>query len=186
MNDDQPFGSTNITHDSVLCRTSHAVMVSTLHVHSPSIKDNAFPSTPLLRIPYLMNAVAPENQPSCGQKRRREHSTTGATSPQPPWKRAKRPFTSREEAEASYWNSLSELCLTRRALKELDRRNRHTASPVTTAIIRRPWRSREPVALKNCSNQIKRFARHGGPDLRNLRGVRLATVIPRLLLTTFP
>ncbi len=159
-------------------------MLSSLQVHSPSTKDNAFPSTLLLRLPYLMNAVAPEKQPSCGQKRRREHSTTGATSPQPPWKRAKRPFTSREEAEASYWNSLSELCLTRRALKELDRRNRHTVSLVRTGIIRKPWRSREPLTLKNCSNQIKRFARHGGPDLRDLRGVRLAKVIFRLVLTT--
>ncbi|MCJ1423861.1 hypothetical protein MMC29_001746 [Sticta canariensis] len=92
------------------------------------------------------------------------------SSPQPPWKRAKNAFQSRQEANTTYWDSLSKLWLTRRALKELNRRNRQTVSPVRSGIIRRPDRSGEPAALENCSSQVKRFARQGGPDLRDLRG----------------
>ena len=131
-----------------------------------------------------MTTTAPELQQPCGRKRKRgvteeEHSTIAATSPQPPWKRAKRPFQSRQEANTTYWDSLSKLPFTRGALKELNRRNRETASPVRAGIIRRPDLSREPAALKNCPSQLKRFARHGGPDLRDLRGVSFAQVMSR-------
>ena len=154
-----------------------------LHALYSSTEEADLRST-LCTAPCLMTAVTPESQPLCGRKRRRgaieeEHSTTAATSPQPPWKRAKRPFQSRQEANTTYWDSLSKLWFTRRALKELNRRNRQAASPVRTEIIRRPDLSGEPAALKNCPPQLKRFARHGGPDLRDLRGVTLAQVMSR-------
>ena len=131
-----------------------------------------------------MTTAAPANQPFCGRKRTRtatkeEHSTIAATLPQPPWKRAKRPFQSRQEADTTYWDSLSRLWFTRRALKELNRRNRQTASPVRIGSIRRLDRSGEPAALENCSSQLKRFARQGGPDLRDLRGVSFAETMSR-------
>lgn len=141
----------------------------------------------LCKPPCSMTTAAPANQSSCGRKRKRtateeEHSTIVTTSPQPPWKRAKRPFQSRQEANTTYWDSLSKLWFTRRGLKELDRRNRQTASPVRTGSTRRPNRSGEPAALENCSSQLKRFARQGGPDLRDLRGVSFAEVMSRPLL----
>src|SRR5204863_1209687 len=57
----------------------------------------------------------------------------------------------------------SKLWLTRSALKELERR---TAKPV------KPVPIYEFNLTRECSNQIKRFARHGGPDLCDLRVVR--------------
>ena len=136
-----------------------------------------------------MTTAAPEDQPSCGRKRKRaateEHSTIAATSPQPPWKRAKRSFELRQEASTAYWDSLSKLWLTRRALDELKRRNRHTASPVRTAAARRLDWGGEPDPLEYPSKQLKRFARHGGPDLRDLRGVSLAREMSRSLLISF-
>lgn len=136
----------------------------------------------LCKPPCSMTTGAPANQPSCGRKRKRtateeEHSTIATNSPQPPWKRAKNAFQSRQEANTTYWDSLSKLWLTKRALKELNRRNRQTVSPVRSGIIRRPDRSGESAALENCSSQVKRFARQGGPDLRDLRGVNSAHVL---------
>jgi hypothetical protein len=140
------------------------------------------------KIPGLMTAVAPEDQPFCGQKRKQsaideEHSTTAATISQPPWKKAKRPHQSQQETNTAYWDSLSKLWLTRGALNELNRRNRQTAGLVRTSVTRRPDLSGEPTALKNRSYQLKRFARHGGPDLCDLRGVGKVQVKSRQLLT---
>ena len=169
------------SHDSLL--SSHTVMLdarshSTLHVCRSSTEE-ADPRTTLCNVQCSMTTAAPANQTSCGRKRKRtateeEHSTIAATSPQPPWKRAKRPFESRQEANTAYWDSLSKLWFTRRALKELNRRN--TANPVN---IRRPDLSGEPATLENYPSQLKRFARQGGPDLRDLRGVNSAQVVSR-------
>ena len=123
--------------------------------------------------------------PPSGQKRQQDtteqQSTASATLSQPRWKRAKTPFKSRKEANTAYWDSLSKLWLTRRALRELDRRNRQTANSVRTRITSRPNLSGE-LASENRSSEIKRFARHGGPDLQDLRGVSLTRVIFRPLL----
>jgi hypothetical protein len=61
-----------------------------------------------------------------------------------------------------FWDNLSKVCLTPRALRELDRRQNNQPAPkVTTPDV-------DPVDLG-------RFARRGGPDLQHLRGVcRLA------------
>ncbi len=71
----------------------------------------------------LMAAVAPEIQPSHGQKRKQsaikqEHSTI--TTLHPPQKQVKRRRRSQQEANTAYWDSLSKLWLTQRALDELD------------------------------------------------------------------
>jgi hypothetical protein len=59
-----------------------------------------------------------------------------------------------------FWDNLSKVWLTRRALRELDRRNgtQPPPGPATPAVY---------------TTDRARFARHGGPDLRHLRGVRL-------------
>ncbi|KAK7428985.1 hypothetical protein QQZ08_004497 [Neonectria magnoliae] len=86
----------------------------------------------------------------------------------PPAKKAK----TRSEIDREAWESweyppefydrLSKISLNRRALKELDRRTRtrrsHPSPPVS------------PSAGTIRSRDLARFARHGGPDLRDLRG----------------
>ncbi|KAJ8106073.1 hypothetical protein ONZ43_g7185 [Nemania bipapillata] len=60
-----------------------------------------------------------------------------------------------------FWENLSKIWLTPRALRELDRRNH--IRPVT-----------EPrIQEKIYSEDLARFARHGGPDLQHLRGLSL-------------
>lgn len=161
-----------------------------LNVHSLPPTKEIDPCFTLCRAPYLMTATAREHQPTCGQKRQRgaiekEPSTTTIGSAQPPWKRAKRRRQPRQETNTAYWDSLSKLWLTRRALDELNRRNRQRASPLGAAIVRRLDLSDEPGQLKNPSKQLKRFARHGGPDLRDLGAVNLAREKSRSLLISY-
>ena len=100
------------------------------------------------------------NLPS-GRKRRRQASADQplVDTQLPPWKRAKKPFRSQREAETAFWDSLSKLWLTRRALREFNRRNDAAAKAGHYQLDN----TRAP--------SIKRFARHGGPDLGDLRGV---------------
>ncbi|KAK3338037.1 hypothetical protein B0H65DRAFT_542475 [Neurospora tetraspora] len=56
-----------------------------------------------------------------------------------------------------FWDNLSKVPLTRRALRELDRRNSTRPAP-------------GPAAPAVYTTDLARFARHGGPDLRRLRG----------------
>lgn len=135
------------------------------------------------RASCFMNIAASENQSSCDRKRRRstideEHSTIAAISSQPQ-KRTKTSFQPRRKANTANWDSLTKIWLTRDAVKEQNRRNRQLSSSVKTEIIRRPGRSEESIALKDCSPQLKRFARHGGPDLRDLRGVSSTQMMSR-------
>jgi len=132
-----------------------------------------------------MTAVALGDQQLFGRKRRRgaieqDHSTTAT--PHPPRKKAKRRRQSQQETNTAYWDSLSKQWLTRRALNELDRRNRQRASPVRPTVAYGLDLVAEPGQLENLSTQLKRFARHGGPDLRDLVGVSLALEISRSLL----
>ncbi|KAK3311176.1 uncharacterized protein B0T15DRAFT_520711 [Chaetomium strumarium] len=57
-----------------------------------------------------------------------------------------------------FWDDLSKVPLTRRALRELDRRNS-------------AWPAPRPVIPAVYTKNLARFARHGGPDFRHLRGV---------------
>ncbi|GAB1312200.1 WW domain-containing protein [Madurella fahalii] len=56
-----------------------------------------------------------------------------------------------------FWDNLSKVWLTRRALRELDRRNSAQPAP-------------RPVAPAVYTTDLARFARSGGPDIRHLRG----------------
>jgi hypothetical protein len=72
-----------------------------------------------------------------------------------------------------FYDSLPRLWLTRRALRELDRRNQLKSSDCAQASVR-------PFYPKD----IQRFARHGGPELSELRGVRLINpILHRVTLT---
>lgn len=105
-------------------------------------------------------------------------ATTLTLSPQPPWKRVRRPFESQQKAITAFWDSLSQVSLTRHALKEHNRRNRSAAELYTPA-------PEKPSDLgKGVGDHIKRFARHGGPNLGDLRGVSMVLLSTELMSLT--
>jgi hypothetical protein len=59
-----------------------------------------------------------------------------------------------------FWDKLPKVYLTRRALREFDRRR--SAQPALA-----------PGAPEVSTTNLGRFSRHGGPDLRHLRGVSI-------------
>ncbi|QPH15597.1 hypothetical protein C2857_000037 [Epichloe festucae Fl1] len=63
-----------------------------------------------------------------------------------------------------FWDELSSIPLTRKALRELNRRNIAGG---------RPSRHQEPEQTSRPAPTIERFARQGGPDLTDIRGCRL-------------
>lgn len=66
----------------------------------------------------------------------------------------------------AFWDNLSQVWLTSNALRELDRRNKQASANVASeSQFLRP-------ATRNKVKTIQRFARQGGPDLSDLRGVR--------------
>lgn len=70
------------------------------------------------------------------------------------------------EYPPEFYDTLSKISLTRRALKELNRRNRASRSHPSL-----PLPSASALSCTRPSRDLGRFARHGGPDLRDLRGV---------------
>ena len=69
-----------------------------------------------------------------------------------------------------FWDSLSQIFLTHRALKEFDRREALKAREATT----------ESLTPGTLVGDIKRFARTGGPDLLDIVGVndQLSQLLP--------
>lgn len=97
-------------------------------------------------------------------KRKRPHLD------EPPRAAKKFKSTSDRNFVPRFWDNLSRVWLTQRALRELNRRN--NACPL-----------REITKPNICSKSLARFARHGGPDLCHLRGVSLSTLMPVRVLT---
>ena len=93
-----------------------------------------------------------------------------ASSLSPPTKRRKQENQHSHQTPNSFWDNLSRQWLTRRALRELDRRN---VWPTVT--IPRDWSSKENI----CHTRLKRFAKHGGPQLGDLRAVIQAHISSR-------
>ena len=88
----------------------------------------------------------------------------GPSHQQPPMKKISSTWNHHSPYNFSpkFWDTLSKVWLTPRALRELDRRN--NLQPLAP----------EPSAPASAfSMDLGRFARRGGPDLRHLRGVRL-------------
>lgn len=110
---------------------------------------------------------------------------TGTT----PSKRQKPSEFPASQSLPAFWNNLSKFWLTRCALRELNRRNRQlsgrlpysqTRRPVTRnslAAWKRDYRSVSDI-LDSCTAEalkdIGQSARHEGPDISNLRGVRIS------------
>ena len=121
------------------------------HISDAPIKDNCMPES---------SSSAPRKR-ACSEQHTNKQSEAS-----PPTKSRKRGYSS--DPQAAFWDNLSYVHLTKRALRELDRRN--TQSNITGERERAEHlRSHDPSAFKD----VESFARHGGPDLSDLRNVRL-------------
>ena len=114
------------------------------------------------------------------QQHSRSDEASGAVA-----KRQKTGYPGNNKRPSAFWDGLSTTPLTKGALKELDRRNaealrllsrepsKRRLQPITRATVAR-WKSEHRLykPLSRPSDQEKRFARLGGPDLTDLRGVR--------------
>ncbi|KAM3435124.1 hypothetical protein NHJ13734_005694 [Beauveria thailandica] len=91
----------------------------------------------------------------------KRRNTDDLTQDSPPAKRIKSSSALRKAINfpPPFWDNLSKIWLTPRALRELDRRNDAKPPARNSA----PFSSVSPTALA-------RFARRGGPDIRHLRG----------------
>jgi hypothetical protein len=136
-----------------------------------------------------------ELQPSNPRKRQRAEycplQQRGTSQPQS--KRQKLNYHFTGSLPPTFWDNLSKIWLTKSALRELNRRNNKAASrpprpqyrqvrgPVTRNFLAK-LRNRQATQsaadfLRHCESStlkdIKLFARHGGPDLSDLKGVRI-------------
>lgn len=95
------------------------------------------------------------------------------------------------EANSAYWDNLSRIWLTKQALRELDRRNQSRATFPRACVTQRInnhiissveefYDSCDTYDLKN----LKILAKKGGPDLSDLKGVRVQTPFSAVILLT--
>lgn len=97
-------------------------------------------------------------------RKRKLHFEPEPTSlPLPTAKRRKPQNQQRNQTPSSFWDNLSQQWLTRRTLREFDRRTVWPALPV-------PPSQTDEVNIDLV--ELKRFARHGGLSLGDIRGVR--------------
>lgn len=109
------------------------------------------------------------------------------------FKSSRKPHSCSKLPLPAFWDNLAKVWLTRRALKELDRRNAQAASnqspvqpkgkkPRTRSVVQE-FKHRPQPALPKSVNRylnrgnLQRFARHGGPDLSDLKGVCISSDI---------
>ena len=150
-----------------------------------------------------------ELQPSCERKRQRAERCplhlNGASRPR--LKRQKLDLRSREVQPAqAFWDTLSKIWLTKRALREFDRRNSQPDVSSSHLLRVGPQQISNHHALaeqkqkfglnpniadlrSNCRltnfEEIKKFAKNGGPDLSDLRGVCVAMHLASELMFPF-
>ncbi|KAA6412265.1 MAG: hypothetical protein FRX48_04417 [Lasallia pustulata] len=84
-------------------------------------------------------------------------------------KRRKRSHPSEFQLPPAFWDNLSKIDLTKAALEELDRRNTQATLNSRPPYLRPDQRITRRV-LAELKKNIKQTARHGGPDLSDLRG----------------
>jgi len=105
-----------------------------------------------------------------------EEEPTTDSAPPPTTKRRKLENQQRHRTPSWFWDNLSRVWLTPRALREFDRRTVWPTAPVP------PGRTgKEDIDLA----QLKRFARHGGPSLGELRAVSSIQPFHRSVLTAY-
>lgn len=105
------------------------------------------------------------------RKRPRPLQDFTGTSPKQAYKKQKIEHPSGSLLPPAFWDNLSEVWLTHNALRELDRRNKQATANVS------PKRQFLRPVTRNESKTIQRFARQGGPDLSDLRGVSYLSLL---------
>lgn len=147
-------------------------VVDTCHMLEPQLSNPRKRQCSKQRPPQLNGTSRP-----LSKKQKLSHSTSGS---QPP---------------AAFWDNLSKIWLTKRALRELHQRNIQSVArsprrgfhrPITRHALTEFKKSCWPIqpasdflceCTAECLKDIKRLARHGGPDLLDLRGVYI-TLVP--------
>jgi hypothetical protein len=146
----------------------------------------------------------PVTQLSIPRKRRHSEQLTAQQNEtsQHTSKRRKCSHPDGSQFPSAFWDNLSYVDLTKRALEELDRRNTQAAlscgppfvqshRPITRYMRKK---SSQPLTtlveyLCHCGTsslkKIKLSARHGGPDLSDLRDVRRTKYTPMSMLKDF-
>jgi len=81
---------------------------------------------------------------------------------------AKRQRRSADNYPPDIWDNLSKITLTRKALREFDRRTRENRHPQAARV-----QETAPRLLRSAVRRLEHFARNGGPDLSKLRGVSM-------------
>lgn len=146
----------------------------------------------------------PLTQLSIPRKRRHSEQLTAQQNKteQHTSKRRKRSHPSGSQLPSAFWDNLSNVDLTKRALEELDRRNAQAAlscgppflrsnRPITRYMRKKSSRPLTPPVeyLCHCGTsslkKIKLSARHGGLDLSDLRNVRRTRYTPLAMLKNF-
>lgn len=136
----------------------------------------------------------PELQLAHPRKRQRMEPLQSNGISQPQLKRLKLNYPTTRSQPPAFWDNLSKIWLTKRALRELNRRNSQSASnqsrsqyrqarrPVTRnflAELKETGRITQSTSdfLRHCEPEtlkdIKRFARNGGPDFSDLKNVNI-------------
>ena len=164
----------------------------------------SLPALELPRDPVFDDCYMPESPLSIPRKRQRKEpcalQLNGTSQPQLKRQKLNHPTTGSQPTSA-FWDSLSKIWLTKTALRELNRRNNQPASsqprsqyrrarrPITRNFLTELKRNRrvtesasdflyycEPATFED----IKRFARTGGPDLSDLKGVSITRYPPTI------
>lgn len=131
-----------------------------LRAQSSLQQPDVFTPTRYTQMPPSPSSSMQQSMISLQNRKRR--NTTDPVQQCPPTKKIKFSSTAHRASNfpPQFWDNLSKIWLTPRALRELDRRN--DAHPPAT----------NPAApISVAPTTLARFARRGGPDLGHLRGV---------------
>ncbi|KAK3669527.1 hypothetical protein LTR78_010581 [Recurvomyces mirabilis] len=129
-----------------------------LSQHDPTSLVNTKPGRP------WSSYIAPmlSGKEKCQRKRQRDQPASKEDESR---LRAKRQKRSPDGYPPDVWDNLSKITLTRKALREFDRRTQEKRHPHTASVQETAGR-----ILRSNPQRLERFARHGGPDLSKLRG----------------
>ncbi|KAL8904592.1 MAG: hypothetical protein Q9171_006997 [Xanthocarpia ochracea] len=118
--------------------------------------------------------VVPDGTPRPRKRQRDGLESLHKESPEDPPSAKRTKLTSeagtyRWHRTPSFWNRLSKVHLTRGALREFDHRTSRAEQPVSIP------RFSTNTSFGPGTKSVKRFARHGGPDLTHIRGYAILT-----------
>lgn len=139
---------------------------------TPRMRQCSSSQPPLDIIPstrYSDDLLAPmlSHEGSYPRKRHREQSACNDIEQQA---RVKRTKTISHNYSPEFWDALSKITLTRKALAEFERRTTEENIERVVSSARRTTR-----LLRSDAKRLREFATKGGPDLSHLRGVSICT-----------